>query len=76
MHAQDLADTDNDQNLLLFYAGASRARTQLDLVTTMNKEQCKFVLDEFAKKDIKTTTSSKDARKKLAALFNADAIMH
>ncbi|MCR5661621.1 MAG: NERD domain-containing protein [bacterium] len=69
-------NTENAQEQLIFYAGTSRARTQLDLVTTMNKEQCKSILDEFAKKGLTSTSTAKDARKRLASLLNADAITH
>ena len=69
-------NTENTQEQLIFYAGTSRARTQLDLVTAMNKEQCKFVLDEFAKNGQTTTSTAKDSRKRLASLLNADAIIH
>lgn len=73
---QETASTENAQEQLIFYAGTSRAKTELYLVTTMDKEQCKFVLDEFAKKGLKSTSTAKDARKRLASLLNAEAVTH
>lgn len=60
----------NGQNVLLFYAGASRARLRLAIVTTMDDSACISVLQHFGK-----TGRIKRPQRELAKFLNAVPVL-
>lgn len=56
-----------DDNVLLFYVGTSRARINLDLITTLNKDECTEILNNV----FNITKISKKSQKEFAAALSA-----
>lgn len=63
--------TFDSQHILLFYVGASRARTRLEIITDMTDEDCEGVLREA----LYSTGTSRTPRRKLASDLNAIALI-
>ena len=63
--------TFDSQHILLFYVGASRARTRLEIITDMTDEDCEGVLREA----LHSTGTSRTPRRKLASDLNAIALI-
>lgn len=63
-------DTFMDDHVLLFYVGASRARTCLDILATISEEECLDTLQRCLKVD----GPFKQPRRKLASALNAIAV--
>lgn len=61
--------TFDDEHVLLFYVGASRARTRLEILTQMTDEDCRTVLQERLNQE----GYVKAPRRKLASALNASA---
>lgn len=60
-------DTFNKDNALLFYVGSSRARINLDILSTIDTDDSKFVLEKYFNKNEKL----KRAQRELASSLNA-----
>lgn len=60
-------ETFSAENVLRYYVGASRARIRLEMVTTMNDENCCYVLENY----IHYTKKIKKPRRELALALNA-----
>ena len=61
--------TFDDDHVLLFYVGTSRARTRLEILAEMSDEDCQMVLQERLNQD----GHVKVPRRKLASALNASA---
>ena len=61
------SDIFNDENVLLYYVGTSRARLWLDMITTMDNETCTDILQEKKKK----RGLIKNPQRELAIAINA-----
>lgn len=64
-----LVDVDKDvfvKNSLLYYVGASRARLWLDIIATMNNDDCKTVLEKIFDKN-----NIRNGQRELAAVINS-----
>ena len=64
-------DTFCDDNVLLFYVGASRARIQLDILTTMSESDCVDVL----KNNLHVEGKIRKGRRDLAKALKARALL-
>ena len=63
--------TFDSANVLLFYVGASRARLRLDIITSMNDEDCSSVLKE----NLKYADKIRKPKKEFARAFKATAAL-
>lgn len=66
----DFSESTLLEEVQLFYVGASRARIQLEIVTDMNNEACKYVLEKLDKR------VSKRPMRDLATVINTMASIH
>lgn len=66
------ANTFNKDNKLIYYVGASRAKFQLEIVTTMNEDDCKEALLTYVTPKIKKI---KNPKREFAAALNANCIL-
>ena len=62
------ADTFNKDKVLLFYVGASRARIKLDIITTLDDDTCKTILEEHLNYTGKIKKPKRDLAKALKAI--------
>lgn len=60
-------ETFNEENVLLFYVGASRARIQLDILTTMSEDECVITLKNCLNIEGKIKKGKRDFAKALNA---------
>lgn len=61
------AEIFKEENSLIYYVGTSRARLWLDIITTMEKQECNEVLESVFKKQ----GNIKNPQRELAAVINA-----
>lgn len=62
------ADTFNKDKVLLFYVGASRARIKLDIITTLDDDTCRTILEEQLNYTGKIKKPKRDLAKALKAI--------
>ena len=61
-------ETFNKENVLLFYVGASRARIKLDIITTLDDEACRKVLEQKLEYKGRIKKPKRDLAKALKAI--------
>lgn len=62
-------DTFDDENVLRFYVGTSRARIRLDIISNLTDDECKEILVDKMKKTAKIRHPKKDFASALNATF-------
>ena len=61
-------ETFNKDNVLMFYVGASRARIKLDIITTLDDDTCRKILEEKLEYKGKIKKPKRDLAKALKAI--------